>query len=70
MLQWTAVTPLTVIINAFQGGLKAVIWTDVFQALIMLAGFLSVVIKGSANAGGFSNAWQTCAEHGRIDFIQ
>jgi len=59
-----------IIPNAFQGGLKAVIWTDVFQALVMLAGFLSVVIKGSADAGGFSKAWQTCAEHGRIDFNQ
>ena len=59
-----------IIANAFQGGLKAMIWTDVFQALTMLAGFLSVVIKGSADSGGFLKAWQTCAERGRIDFIQ
>ena len=28
-----------------QGGLKAVIWTDVFQAVIMFAGLFSVLIK-------------------------
>ena len=28
-----------------QGGMKAVIWTDVFQTFIMLAGMLAVVIQ-------------------------
>lgn len=28
-----------------QGGLKAVIWTDVFQAIVILGGLLTVVIK-------------------------
>ncbi|KAK7467995.1 hypothetical protein BaRGS_00036773, partial [Batillaria attramentaria] len=29
------------------GGMKAVVWTDVFQSVIMLAGLLAVVIRGS-----------------------
>ena len=28
-----------------QGGMKAVIWTDVFQAVIMYAGLMMVVVK-------------------------
>lgn len=29
----------------FQGGLKAVIWVDAFQGIIMLAGILTILIK-------------------------
>jgi Na+/pantothenate symporter len=29
----------------FQGGLKAVIWVDAFQGIIMLAGILAILIK-------------------------
>ena len=53
-----------------QGGIKAVIWTDVFQAVVMLMGFLAVTIQGSIDLGGFSNAWRIAEENGRIDFIQ
>lgn len=28
-----------------QGGMKAVIWTDVFQAVIMIAGMSAIVIQ-------------------------
>lgn len=28
-----------------QGGLKAVIWTDVFQCFVMFAGIFSILIK-------------------------
>lgn len=34
------------------GGFKAVIWTDVFQSVVMLIGILAVLIKSSINAGG------------------
>ena len=33
-----------------QGGIKAVIWTDVFQSLVMLAGMLSILIKVHAKS--------------------
>jgi Na+/proline symporter len=29
-----------------QGGMKAVIWTDVLQALVMFVGLLSAIIQG------------------------
>ena len=31
-----------------QGGMKAVVWTDVFQTLIMYAGMLAILIKVGA----------------------
>ena len=41
--QYQIHTPIIFFI--FQGGYKAVIWTDVFQALIMYSGVLIVLIK-------------------------
>ena len=33
------------IVVGFQGGLRAVIWTDVFQFIIMMTGLLAVLIQ-------------------------
>ena len=33
------------------GGLKAVVWTDTFQIILMLTGFLSIIIDGAINIG-------------------
>eukprot|EP00057_Strongylocentrotus_purpuratus_P029239 XP_011683713.1 PREDICTED: sodium-coupled monocarboxylate transporter 1 [Strongylocentrotus purpuratus] len=49
-------------------GVKAVLWTDAFQVMVMMSGFLAVIIKGSMNIGGLDKAWQICEENGRIDF--
>ena len=40
------------------GGIKAVIWTDFFQALIMLLSTFIIFIKGIVDIGGFSNLWE------------
>ena len=53
-----------------KGGLKAVIWTDVLQLTVMIAGFLMIIIKGSIDVGGLSEVWRIAEEGGRIDFIQ
>ncbi|XP_045162434.2 sodium-coupled monocarboxylate transporter 2-like [Mercenaria mercenaria] len=37
------------------GGIKAVIWTDVFQMLIMLTGIIAVLIKSTVDVGGTAN---------------
>ena len=29
----------------FQGGMRAVVWTDVFQALVMFGGMLAILIQ-------------------------
>jgi Na+(H+)/acetate symporter ActP len=33
-------------LNAIQGGMKAVMWTDVFQTIVMFVGLLASVIQG------------------------
>lgn len=53
-----------------QGGLKAVIWTDVFQSLIMIAGLIVVVIVGSIEVGGFDRVWQINKDFGRLNFFE
>ncbi|CAK8690687.1 sodium-coupled monocarboxylate transporter 1-like [Clavelina lepadiformis] len=68
---WIAIlsTGLVCIFYTSLGGLKAVIWTDVFQAILMITGFIAVIIQGSINFNGFSNIWKAAEEGGRIDFV-
>ncbi|XP_059145998.1 sodium-coupled monocarboxylate transporter 1-like isoform X2 [Physella acuta] len=51
------------------GGMKAVIWTDVFQSIIMIAGILAIVIQGTLKVGGMSRVWEINEEWGRIKFF-
>ncbi|CAL1538590.1 unnamed protein product [Lymnaea stagnalis] len=51
------------------GGMKAVIWTDVFQSAIMLAGILAIVIQGAIKVGGFARVWEINEEWKRIKFF-
>uniref|UniRef100_A0A4W5MIJ4 Solute carrier family 5 member 8 n=1 Tax=Hucho hucho TaxID=62062 RepID=A0A4W5MIJ4_9TELE len=50
------------------GGLKAVVWTDVFQVGIMVAGFLSVIIRAVVLQGGVSNILNHAEFGGRLNF--
>ncbi|KAH0625983.1 hypothetical protein JD844_034382 [Phrynosoma platyrhinos] len=34
------------------GGMKAVVWTDVFQVFVMLSGFVAILIQGTLMVGG------------------
>ncbi|GAB1602817.1 sodium-coupled monocarboxylate transporter 2-like [Argonauta hians] len=52
------------------GGMKAVVWSDTFQASIMIIGLLCVLIQGSIEVGGLSKAWEIAAENDRIKFIE
>ncbi|ELT87999.1 hypothetical protein CAPTEDRAFT_126424 [Capitella teleta] len=48
------------------GGMRAVIWTDVFQSGFMLCGVLAVLIKGCMEVGGISEAFLYAHEEGRL----
>ncbi|XP_054906424.1 sodium-coupled monocarboxylate transporter 1 [Poeciliopsis prolifica] len=54
------------IIYCTLGGLKAVIWTDVLQMVIMLAGFIAVIARGAVIQGGLSVIWEDAAKGGRL----
>ncbi|CAD5116252.1 unnamed protein product [Dimorphilus gyrociliatus] len=48
------------------GGMKAVVWTDVFQMLLMFCGMLAVIIKGSISVGGMNEVWKIADRGGRL----
>uniref|UniRef100_A0A4W3IGG4 Solute carrier family 5 member 8 n=1 Tax=Callorhinchus milii TaxID=7868 RepID=A0A4W3IGG4_CALMI len=54
--------------SLFQGGLKAVVWTDVFQIGIMVAGFIAVIIRAMMLEGGIGNVWDAAYYGGRLNF--
>ncbi|VDI21872.1 solute carrier family 5 (sodium-dependent multivitamin transporter), member 6 [Mytilus galloprovincialis] len=51
------------------GGLKAVIWTDVFQCFIMFTGVFAVLIKGTYDAGGPREVVDISSRTGRMNFF-
>ena len=46
------------------------IWTDVFQASIMVGGLIMVVIVGSIEVGGFGEVWRINDNFGRLKFFE
>ncbi|XP_064030980.1 sodium/iodide cotransporter isoform X2 [Pogoniulus pusillus] len=50
------------------GGMKAVIWTDVFQVLVMLSGFMAVIIRGALLVGGPGAVFAIAANGSRLNF--
>uniref|UniRef100_A0A8C5NZU4 Solute carrier family 5 (sodium/glucose cotransporter), member 12 n=1 Tax=Jaculus jaculus TaxID=51337 RepID=A0A8C5NZU4_JACJA len=51
------------------GGLKAVVWTDAFQMVVMIVGFLTVLIQGSIHAGGFHNVFEDARNGSRLHIV-
>ncbi|XP_062855561.1 sodium/iodide cotransporter [Trichomycterus rosablanca] len=50
------------------GGMKAVIWTDVFQVLVMLSGFIAIIIQGTTLVGGPARVLHAAYNGSRINF--
>ena len=46
------------------------VWTDVFQSVIMLAGLVIVAVIGSIEVGGLQKVWEINQKHGRIHFFE
>ncbi|TDG96819.1 hypothetical protein EPR50_G00232850 [Perca flavescens] len=67
---WGAVVSTGVVCTFYctMGGLKAVVWTDVFQLGVMLAGFLSVVIRSVVVQGGVLPIISDSKQGGRLNF--
>ncbi|XP_058424557.1 sodium-coupled monocarboxylate transporter 1 [Diceros bicornis minor] len=67
---WGAVVATGVVCTFYctLGGLKAVIWTDVLQIGIILAGFSCVIIQAVVIDGGISTILKDAYEGGRLNF--
>lgn len=50
--------------------MKAVVWTDTFQVVVLYAAMLAVLIKGTLQLGGVGEVWRRNVDHGRGDFIK
>ncbi|KAH8310912.1 hypothetical protein KR044_003467 [Drosophila immigrans] len=65
------ITPVVCIVCIFYttvGGLKAVVWTDVIQTVIMVGAIFFVVIKGTMNVGGLAVVIQRNLDSGRLEW--
>ncbi|XP_060947200.1 sodium-dependent multivitamin transporter-like [Limanda limanda] len=65
---WGAVLALGLVCTLYTalGGLKAVMWTDVFQTVVMFVGQLAVIIVGASQAGGIGEVWRKATNGSRI----
>lgn len=64
------ITPIVCVVCIFYtcvGGLKAVVWTDVVQLVMMFGAIALVIIKGTIDVGGFGFVWDKASESGRIE---
>ena len=53
-----------------KGGMKAVLWTDTFQLLIIFAGVITVFTAGIIQEGGFGNITEVNRLSGRLDVFE
>ena len=51
------------------GGIKAVMWTDTFQAVCMFGSFLAIILKGNYDAGGSSRVFDVNYQSGRVELF-
>ncbi|XP_046554578.1 sodium-coupled monocarboxylate transporter 1-like [Haliotis rubra] len=67
---WGSVSAVGIVVTLYTalGGMKAVLWANTFQALVIMAGLLAVLIQGSIVMGGFQNAWDIAGNRSRIYF--
>ncbi|XP_072511801.1 sodium-coupled monocarboxylate transporter 1-like isoform X1 [Notamacropus eugenii] len=67
---WGAVVTTGIVCTFYcsLGSLKAVVWTDVIQIFIMVAGFSSIIIQTSNLQGGFKTIIRHAKEGGRLQF--
>ncbi|XP_069564686.1 solute carrier family 5 member 6a [Brachyistius frenatus] len=65
---WGAVLAMGLVCTLYTalGGLKAVMWTDVFQTVVMFAGQLAVIVVGASQAGGIAEVWKKAVNGSRV----
>ncbi|XP_069699581.1 sodium-coupled monocarboxylate transporter 2-like [Periplaneta americana] len=52
------------------GGIRAVVWTDLLQGIMMLMSSLAVIIIGIQQVGGLDTVWRRSEAGGRIRFFE
>ncbi|KAK8777292.1 hypothetical protein V5799_029365 [Amblyomma americanum] len=70
MTLWSAVVAIGLVCTAYTsiGGIKAVVLTDTFQAVVTIVAMVVVVALGVHQMGGMQTVWQTSLSGGHIQF--
>ena len=68
--KWASIITVGVVCTIYcsAGGIKAVLWTDVFQSVLMFAGMICVAAKGVVEVGGIDVVYQRALEGNRLQF--
>ena len=71
-VEWAIVaTGAAAIVYSATGGISAVVWTDLLQFAVVVAGVVaSVVLVGSDVPGGFGAVLEQASAAGRLNFVQ
>ncbi|XP_078690602.1 sodium-dependent multivitamin transporter-like [Branchiostoma floridae x Branchiostoma belcheri] len=51
------------------GGMKAVIYTDVFNFCVLFVSLVTIVVMGTVRAGGIGRVWEINANHSHLNFF-
>ncbi|KAG8229119.1 hypothetical protein J437_LFUL009588 [Ladona fulva] len=66
------ITPAVCLVCIFYtslGGLKAVVWADALQTIMMFGGMLVVIFIGTVSVGGVTEVWERNEKGGRLEFF-
>ncbi|KAG8202012.1 hypothetical protein JTE90_010383 [Oedothorax gibbosus] len=68
---WLCVLSIGVVCTFYTtiGGIKAVVWTDVFQIVIIIGSLITIILKGGKDAGGLEEVWAKAQNSTRTDLI-
>ena len=50
--------------------MKAVLWADAFQGVVMLIGVVVIVVLATGRIGGIEEVWRLAEEGGRIMWFE
>ena len=45
-------------------------WTDSFQMLIIMGGFIALVVQGTNEVGGFDVVWETARNNSKLEIFE
>uniref|UniRef100_A0A224Z1J3 Sodium-coupled monocarboxylate transporter 1-like n=1 Tax=Rhipicephalus zambeziensis TaxID=60191 RepID=A0A224Z1J3_9ACAR len=68
---WTSVLSIGIVCTFYTsiGGMKAVVWTDVFQICLMFGSMLMIAIRGAYDIGGMKVVFDRASDGNRIEFF-
>ncbi|XP_077513104.1 sodium-coupled monocarboxylate transporter 1-like [Amblyomma americanum] len=68
---WTSVLSLGIVCTFYTsiGGIKAVVWADVFQIGLMFGSMITLAVRGTVDLGGLGYVFDRASEGGRLEFF-